>query len=59
MSPDTPTGPPTIADHKAGVFRVNAIHPDTEITPAMNAAIDSELHDLADWLDLPLERPDD
>ena len=47
------------ADRKAGVFRVNAIHPDTEITPAMEAAIDAELHDLADWLGLPLERPDD
>ena len=47
------------ADRKAGVLRVNAIHPDTEITPAMEAAIDAELADLADWLDLPLERPDD
>ena len=47
------------ADRKAGVFRVNAIHPDIEITPAMEAAIDAELHDLADWVGLPLERPDD
>ena len=47
------------ADRKAGLFRVNAIHPDTEITPDMEAAIDAELHDLADWLGLPLERPDD
>jgi uncharacterized protein YcaQ len=47
------------ADRKAGVFRVNAIHPDTEITPAMERAIDAELDDLADWLDLPLERHDD
>ena len=27
------------ADRKAGVLRVNAIHPDTEFTPAMEAAI--------------------
>ena len=47
------------ADRKAGVLRVNAIHPDTEITPTMEAAIDTELADLADWLELPLERPDD
>ena len=47
------------ADRKAGVLRVNAIHPDTEFTPPMEAAIDAELHDLADWLGLPLERPDD
>ena len=43
----------------SGVFRVNAIYPDTEITPAMEAAIDAELHDLAEWVGLPLERPDD
>ena len=47
------------AHRKAGVFHVNAIHPDTEITPEMEAAIDAELHELADWLGLPLERPDD
>ncbi len=48
-----------IADRKAGVLRVNAIHPDTEITPTMEAAIDAEIADLADWLNLALERPDD
>jgi uncharacterized protein YcaQ len=47
------------ADRKAGVLRVNAIHPDTELTPAMEAAIDAEIDDLADWLGLPLERADD
>ena len=47
------------ADRKAGVLRVNAVHPDTELTPAMEAAIDAEIADLADWLDLTLERPDD
>ena len=31
------------ADRKAGVLRVNAIHPDTEITPSMEAAIEAEV----------------
>ena len=31
------------ADRKKGVLRINAIHPDTEITPAMEADIDAEL----------------
>jgi len=47
------------ADRKAGVLRVHAIHPDTEFTPAIEAAVDAELTDLAGWLDLDLERPDD
>jgi uncharacterized protein len=47
------------ADRKAGVLRINAVHPDTEFTPTMEAAIDAEIADLADWLELPLERPDD
>jgi uncharacterized protein YcaQ len=47
------------ADRKAGVLRVNAIHPDTELTPTMEAAVDAEIDDLADWLGLPLERADD
>lgn len=47
------------ADRKNGVLRVNAIHPDTEITPSMQAAIDAEIVDLANWLDLALQRPDD
>jgi hypothetical protein len=38
---------------------VNAIHPDTEITPSMESDIDAELHDLADWLGLQLQRTDD
>jgi uncharacterized protein YcaQ len=46
-------------DRKAGVLRVAAIHPDTEITPPMEAAIDTELEHLADWLGVRLERPDD
>jgi uncharacterized protein len=47
------------ADRKAGVLRINAVHRDTEITPTMEAAIDAEIADLADWLDLALERSDD
>lgn len=47
------------ADRKQGVLRVNALHPDTELTPSMEAAIDAEIADLADWLDLALERPED
>jgi uncharacterized protein YcaQ len=47
------------ADRKAGVLRVNAIHPDTEFTPTIETAIDAEIDDLADWLGLPLERADD
>jgi uncharacterized protein YcaQ len=47
------------ADRKAGVLRVHAIHPDAAITASMEASIDGEVHDLAEWLGLPLERPDD
>jgi uncharacterized protein YcaQ len=43
------------ADRKAGVFRVNAVHPDTEITAELERRIDAELAELADWLDLPLD----
>jgi len=47
------------ADRKKGVLRVDAIHPDTEITPPMETAINAELADLAEWLELILERPGD
>ena len=47
------------ADRKAGVLRVNAVYPEAELTPPIEAAIDTELTDLACWLDLALERPDD
>jgi uncharacterized protein YcaQ len=40
------------ADRKAGVLRVNAIHRDVAFTTAMTAAVDHEIHDLADWLAL-------
>lgn len=46
------------ADRKAGVLRVNAVHPDTELTPAVEAAIHAEIAELADWLDLALDEPE-
>jgi uncharacterized protein YcaQ len=39
-----------IADRKASVLRVNAIHEDVEFTRAMTKAVRSELDDLASWL---------
>jgi uncharacterized protein len=42
------------ADRKAGVLRVNAIHQDVAFDPAMTAAVDQEIKDLADWLELDL-----
>ena len=40
------------ADRKAGVLRVNAIHEDVRFTRAMTKAVQSELQDLASWLEL-------
>jgi len=45
------------ADHGAGVLRVNAVHRDVPFTPAMTAAIDDEIGDLARWLGLGLQPP--
>ena len=44
------------ADRKAGVLRVNAIHEDVKLTRAVAKAVAAELDDLADWLDLELDR---
>jgi uncharacterized protein YcaQ len=44
------------ADRKAGVFTVNAIHQDVPFTPAMSAAIDTEIASLAAWLGLAERR---
>ena len=41
-----------IADRKAGVLRVNAIHEDVEFSPAIAKAVQRELRDLAAWLGL-------
>src|SRR6059058_267391 len=39
-----------IADRKASVLRVHAIHEDAKFTQAMNKAVQLELEDLAAWL---------
>jgi uncharacterized protein len=41
-----------IADRKAGVLRVNAIHEDVKFTRAIAKAVQAELNDLAQWLEL-------
>jgi uncharacterized protein len=41
-----------IADRKASVLRVNAIHEDVKLTRAMTKAVNAELEDLASWLGL-------
>jgi uncharacterized protein YcaQ len=41
-----------IADRKAGVLRVNAIHEDAKFTRAMAKAVQSEIAELASWLGL-------
>jgi uncharacterized protein len=45
------------ADHKAGVLRVDAVHQDVPFTTAMTAAVDHEIDDLAQWLELELRPP--
>jgi uncharacterized protein len=44
-----------LADRRAGVLRINAVHQDVPFTPAMAAAIDREIRDLAKWLMLEIE----
>ncbi|HKN64351.1 MAG TPA: crosslink repair DNA glycosylase YcaQ family protein [Gaiellaceae bacterium] len=41
-----------IADRKASVFRINAIHEDVSFTRGMAAAVRKEIRDLAAWLEL-------
>jgi uncharacterized protein YcaQ len=41
-----------VADRKASVLRVNAIHEDVKFTHAMTKAVQDELADLALWLEL-------
>jgi uncharacterized protein YcaQ len=41
-----------IADRKASVLRVHAIHEDVKFTRAMTKAVEAELDDLASWLGL-------
>jgi uncharacterized protein YcaQ len=42
------------ADRDAGVLRVNAIHQDVAFDKATTAAVDQEIKDLANWLELDL-----
>jgi uncharacterized protein len=44
-----------VADRKAGVLRVNAIHEDVKFTRAMREGVQTELEDLGAWLGLDLE----
>ncbi len=46
------------ADRKAGVLRVTAVHRDVPFGKTMTAAVDREINDLAQWLDLELVMPD-
>jgi uncharacterized protein len=41
-----------VADRKASVLRINAIHEDVKFTRAMTKAVQAELEDLASWLGL-------
>jgi hypothetical protein len=41
-----------IADRKASVLRVHAIHEDVPFSPAMTAAVEKEIQNLATWLGL-------
>ena len=41
-----------VADRKASVLRVNAIHEDVRFTRTMTKAVQGELDDLASWLGL-------
>jgi len=41
-----------LADRKAGVLRVHAIHQDVPFSPATAAAVNEEIGDLARWLGL-------
>ena len=46
-----------IADRKASVLRVNAIHEDAKFTRTMTKAVQAELEDLASWLGLGAVEP--
>jgi uncharacterized protein len=46
-----------VADRKASVLRVNAIHEDVKFTRVMTKAVHAELADLAAWLGLDAAQP--
>jgi uncharacterized protein YcaQ len=43
-----------MADRKAGIFRVDAIHEDEPFSQSLSAAVHREIRDLANWLQLHL-----
>jgi uncharacterized protein YcaQ len=43
-----------VADRKAGMLRINAVHEDEPFTKAMTSAVHREIRDLAKWLELDL-----
>jgi uncharacterized protein YcaQ len=45
-----------VADRKASVLRINAIHEDVTFSRAITAGVRSEIDDLAAWLGLEVER---
>ncbi len=45
-----------LADRKAGVLRVHAIHADVPFSSSVAAAVDEEIADLARWLGLTVKR---
>jgi len=44
-----------VADRKASVLRINAIHEDVRFNRAMRTAVRAEIDNLASWLDLAVE----
>jgi uncharacterized protein len=46
-----------VADRKASVLRVHAIHEDVRFTRTMTKAVQTELEDLASWLELAAVEP--
>ena len=46
-----------MADRRAGVLQVHAIHQDVPFTKAVTAAVGDEISDLARWLALELALP--
>ena len=47
----------TIADHKAGVLRVNAVHQDVAFSRSISGAVNRQIKELARWLELDLSHP--
>ena len=56
--PACPVEPADVADRKAGVPRVHALHQDIPFTKEMSVVVSREMEDLARWLELDLIWPD-